>query len=270
MQKSEGCYDELVVVHDGPDDTNVRKIVESAGGRFFERPHACQQEPHWPFAWEQAANDWILKFDADEFPSDELKGWLRQFRAAPDPGPGVSGFTCIWPLWNGRREVSKKYCGGRIFFFNRMRVRFFGMAEQGMIPDGKYEPLNMVLHHRPRRKSYGFYNILIRKQAYQWRAIIARSLLGKPTDLPCWRLESEQWPAEWEEIRRSPWRTMLSRLTLGTYRSLRSQWRDDRRFYPLVALNGPVHHALICLKFWQVRRQHFQKNRQPCHGQFHD
>jgi Glycosyl transferase family 2 len=262
LQKSQGCYDELIVIHDGPDTFGVRVSAEQFHGRFFEQPRAFQQERHLPFAFAQATHDWILHFDADELPSDELKDWLVRFRTQRDPGLGVPGYTCIWPLWNGKKAVSKK-TWGRIFLFNRSMVRFFGMAEQAMIPDGKFEPLDMVLHHQPRRKSYGFYNVLIRKQAYRWRAVIAQSLLGKPTDLPCWRWESEQWPEEWEVIRRRPFRTALSRLVLGTYRALRSNWRADRRFYPLIALNGPVHHALICLKFWQVRRQHLRERNNP-------
>src|ERR1039458_6931801 len=171
LQKAEGCYDDLVVVHDGPDETNVRKVVEIAGGRFFERPHACQQEPHWPFAWGQAANDWILKLNADEFPSDEMKEWLQRFRSAPDPEPGISGFTCIWPPWNGKKAISKKCRGGRVLLFNRQRVKFFGTVEQAMVPDGVCQPLDFILHHQPSRKSYGFHNVLVRKQAYRWRAI---------------------------------------------------------------------------------------------------
>ena len=31
LQKAEGCYDDLVVVHDGPDETHTRVLVEAAG-----------------------------------------------------------------------------------------------------------------------------------------------------------------------------------------------------------------------------------------------
>src|SRR5262245_27805195 len=85
LEKAAGCYDDLVVVHDGPDTTGVRTIVEGAGGKFFEGPRAHQQEPHWPLAWGKAAHDWILRLDADEYPGEELNEWLKKFRAGPEP-----------------------------------------------------------------------------------------------------------------------------------------------------------------------------------------
>jgi glycosyltransferase involved in cell wall biosynthesis len=254
-----GYYDDLVVVHDGPDESSIGPVVTAAGGRFFEHPRCGSLEGQSPFAWAQARYDWILRLDADEFPSDEMKEWLRHFRGAADPEITISGYTCIWPLWNGKKAVSKKLCTGRVFLFDRRRVRFFGMVEQGVVPDGRFEPVDMILHHQPRRKSYGLHNVLVRKQAYRWRAIIARSLLGKPTDLPCWRWESEAWPERWEEVRRHPLQTGFKRLVMETLYNLRRQWRAEKKLFFDDALNGPVHHAMIGLKFWQVRRQQLRQ-----------
>ena len=261
LQQSAGCYDDLVVVHDGPDETGICAIVEAAGGRFFVRPRENQQEPHWPFAWGEARQDWILRFDADEFPGAELKVWLKKFRQSAEPQQNISGYTCVWPLWNGKNEITKKTCAGRIFLFDRRRVKFFGMAEQVMIPDGRYEPLDLILHHQPKRKSFGLHNVLFRKQAYHWRECIARSLLGKPTDLSCWRWESEAWPEDWEQIRRHPLRTALRRLVMETLRGLRRNWRVERKLLIEASLNGPINHALLCVKFWQLRRQHLPNSR---------
>jgi hypothetical protein len=255
IRESKDCCDELVVIHDGKDVTNVREIVEKAGGRFIESERRGSLEAQSPFAWAQATHDWILRLDADEFPSQEMKTWLREFRHAPEPPPEISGYTCIWPLWNGRREVSKKWPAGRIFLFHRQRVKFFGMVEQTPVPDGVYQPLDFILHHQPERKSYGLHNILVRKQAYLWRERIATSLLGKPTDLPCWRWTDENWPLGWEQIRRRPIWTMVKRFTLGTLRTLREQWKAEKKLFPAAAISGPAHHASISFKLHRLKRK---------------
>ena len=259
LQKAEGCYDELVVVHDGPDLTGVKAVAARFHGRFFEPPRRGSLEGQSPFGWAQASHDWIFRPDADEFPGEEMKQWLRRFREAPEPGAEVSGYTCVWPLWNGKRAVSTNWPAGRIFLFHRQRVRFFGLVEQTPIPDFRYEPQPLVLHHQPRRRSYGLGNALLRKQAYAWRNLIARGLLGKPTDLPCWRWESESWPENWERVRRHPLRTALWHLAIENLRAIRNQWRADKRIYPAAAFNGAAHHALSCLAFWRLRRQRWRR-----------
>ncbi len=263
LQRTGSCWDDLLVIHDGPNETDVRKIVEAQGGRFIERPRAFQQEPHLPFAFSQARYNWILRFDADEFPGVEMKEWLDAFRHAAEPSSEISGYTFVWPLWNGKKVISKKIWDGRLILFHRERIRFFGMVEQGPIPDGKIESTGQTLFHQPERKSYGIHNVLFRKQAYRWRGLIAQSLLGKPTDLPCWRWTDTQWPHHWEQIRQHPLQTAIRRLVMETFRGLRAQWRADKRFYFEAALNGPIHHALLCLKYWQVRRR---KRQMKLHG----
>jgi hypothetical protein len=258
LRESNGCYDELIVLHDIPDSDNVRSVVEAAGGRFFERPPSFLQEPHWPFAWEQAKHDWILRLDADEFPGAELKQWLQQFRRAPEPPASLSGYTCIWPLWNGRRMVSKKWPAGRLFLFNKQRVRFFGMCEQSPIPDSPCKPLDLVLHHQPKRKSFGLYNSLFRKQSWRGAEFIARCLLGRPTDLVCWRWTSETWPIEWDQIRQRPLYTALKRIILGPLRSMRDQWKKEKKISPGAAFSSPLHQTLICFDYWRMKRRKTQ------------
>ena len=256
LQHMAGKYDDLVVVHDGPDTTGVREVVETAGGRFWEGKREYQQEPHWPFAWGAARHDWILRLDADELPSEEMQAWLKNFRTGAEPPAEVSGYTCNWPMWNGRRAISKKWPAGRNFLFNKQRVRFFGMVEQVPVPEGHYEALDLVLRHEPPgRKSHSFNNLLRRQTAWQWRDRIAHSLLGKPTDLACWRWEDPAWPLAWEQIRQRPWWTAAKRLTKGTWLGLVDQWRTERRIFPGAAMTGPIHHTLIGWRYQQLRRR---------------
>jgi len=255
LERAAGCFDSFVVVHDGPDTTNVRAIVEAAGGQFFERPRAYQQEPHWPFAWGAAKHEWILRLDADEHPGPELREWLKNFRAAPEPPADVSGYTCIWPLWDGKRQVTSRWPDNRRFLFHRQRVRFFGMVEQVPVADGRWEALPLVLEHQPKRISYGLSYVFSRSHAANWRRVISESLLlDSPMQLAEWRWENRPWPGTWEQIRQRPVRTAFSRLFLAYPHALKSQWAKEGKPFPSAVLTPLLMHFLICFKYISLRR----------------
>lgn len=254
LEHSAGCYDDLVVVHDGPDDTGVRSLVEAHGGRFFERPRRFQQEPHWPFAWARARHDWILRWDADEFPSDALRRWLVDFRGGAEPAQDVSGFTCILPLWDGRRARTTKW-PERLAVLHRQRVRFFGMAENPPTADGRVQRLRLVLHHQPGRKCYGVRYSLARAKVRRWHDEIARALLGAPTDLECWRWDDPRWPKKWEQIRRRPLWTGIRRLLLSPIWNAREALSCGEIPGPSLLITFPLQHWMMCMAYIKVRRE---------------
>ena len=285
LRASEGCFDDLVVVHDGPESGeriqnevkpavidyatlepaasppagysappsppepgSIHALVESYGGRFYEGGRSFQQEPHWPFAWSQAREEWILRLDADEFPSAELCAWLRNFRAQ-SASPAVAGYTCIWPLWDGRRTITRHWPNGRFFLFHRDRVRFFGMAEQSPIPDSPVEGLDLVLDHQPKRKSYGVTNLIFRKQAYHWRRVIALSLLALPIALPRWRCDGLEWPANWQQIREHPLQIGLRGMLIAPLRQAREMWKKEGTINLSAIAGTGLHQFMMSVTF---------------------
>lgn len=258
LDHAEGCYDDLVVVHDGPDETDVRSLVEARGGRFFERPRHFQQEPHWPFAWKQARHDWVLRWDADEFPSEDMKAWLKAFRAQDEPPPDVSGFTGIWPFWDGRRARTKTW-PRRVWLIHRRRVRYFGLVHQGPIPDGLLVATDLVLHHQPKQPNYGIRYTLARPKVLRWQEEIACALLGKPTDLSCWRWDSPEWPEHWEQIRRHPLRTGVIRLFLSPIRNGLDMIRCGEFPRPSCLTFFPLQHWMTCMSYIKMRRREGMK-----------
>jgi len=136
---------------------------------------------------------------------------------------------------------------------HRQRVRYFGMADQAPIADGRFEPLDLVLHHQPERKSYGIRYTVARPKVRRWHAEIARSLLGKPTDLPCWRWTDPAWPWKWEEIRRRPLLTGVKRLFLSPIGNAREMLQHGELPRPSLLTTFPLQHLMTCLAYYRIR-----------------
>lgn len=232
-----------------PNPESIHALVKKYEGLFFEGPRCFQQEPHWPFAWWVAKFDWILRLDSDEYPSAKMRNWLQLFRGSGNPNKRISGYSCIWPLWDGKRAIFKSTAEWRPFLFNKKLVEFLGVAEQMPIPRGGWHSTGLVLCHRPSRKSFGLRNLILRRQAYFWRKCISASLMEAPSRIPRWNYSQDRWPPFWDQIIRNP-------LATGLTRFLASLARDFRAFFlrrqPLLLSDyfaSAVHQLLISWSF---------------------
>jgi len=237
-----------------PKPNSIHELVGRYGGRTFEGVRQFTHEPHWPFAWSVCENDWVLLWDADEYPDENLRRWLKAFREGVEQYEGISGFTCIWPLWNGRSSPSLVWPDGRLFLINRKKVRYCGIGEFRPQPDTEYQSLDLILHHRPDRKSYGYRNSVLRKMPYLWRRKIALSLLKTPLQLPRWRWSSDQWPQPFAKMVESPVQYGLSAALLTWRWVAKSLWKHRLWRVLYSAPCAGWHHALICLDLLLLRK----------------
>lgn len=307
LQNCYGCYDDLVVVHDGREDSQLRSNIpiskefkDAAGdpslkkpgvppkeisldysklkknapgpksyqlipkgtqesklqqlvaqyrGRLYVGPRCFQQEPHWPFAWWKARHDWILRLDADEYPSREMRIFLNQFRKNASVKKNINGFSCLWPFWDGQKEFCFSPKEWRPFLFHKHHVAFIGMAEQAPIPISDWQSTGLTLHHRPSRPSFGLSYVFLRKQSYLWRECIAASLMLRPIDLPRWHYSRKTWPTHWAQIIHKPWSVGLRRFTRILAGNLSVVPRRGLRFCQTELLGGPLHQLYISWAF---------------------
>jgi hypothetical protein len=142
-----------------------------------------------------------------------------------------------------------------VILFDRRRVRFFGMPDQGPLADSVFERLPLVLHHQPDQSAHGIRYMLRRAKVRRWFTLIAEALQGKPTDLPCWRWDSPDWPPRWERIRRRPVLTALTRLVVSPVGNLREMLSCGEAPKPWLVVSFPLQHVMMCLHYLRVRRK---------------
>lgn len=261
LERSADCYDDLLVIHDGPDFEDVRSLVLQYGGKFVERPRAFSQEPHVPFAFSEASHNWILRFDSDEYPSSEMRDWLIEFRNETNVDPTIAGYQWIWPAWNGRQRITKNWPFKFLRLFDRNKVTMVGLSELGPEPDAGYalRTLPLRIWHEPASPSHGLRNIFGKERARQERRNISRALLGSPRNHPRWRYESEKWPLSWQEIKDHPLRTGLWRLFVWPPRQAVAMLIAGDLPRPSVFCHAGIFHAAVCFEYWRQRRKSRRK-----------
>ena len=261
LEQSRGCYDELIVIHDGPDFEDVRTLVEQYGGRFMERPRAFSQEPHSPFAIGQASHDWILRFDTDEYPSTELKNWLREFRNADHVEATIAGYQWICPAWDGRKPITKNWPNKSVRLFDRRHVSVVGVCENGPQADPDYIMPKIPLRfcHEPPVRSHGLQNIFGKKRTAQARNNLVQALFGSPLEHPTWRYQADVWPSGWQDVKEHPIRTGLWRLVVWPPRQALAMLIAGDLPRPSVFGHAGVFHARLCFEFWRQSRRRTKK-----------
>jgi glycosyltransferase involved in cell wall biosynthesis len=186
LRSLQDVVDETIVVHDGPCDDRTVEIAEQLGCRVFVREHAGHCEHHRPFVYEQARGEWVLKIDADEYLSDDLRAGLREL--AEDRESACFAFE--WPIWDGERYVTE----GEPFkkaMFRRSAIRLMGLIHRQESVDGPVREVPLRLEHRPLYNNYAW-RVIVTKWR-RWARIQAAEYLHDLRGVPKFRCDADDW-----------------------------------------------------------------------------
>jgi glycosyltransferase involved in cell wall biosynthesis len=142
--------DEIIVAHDGPCTDKTLEIAEKFGAKILILPKKGDSDLHRPFVYGQAV-DWILRLDADEFLSEELKNNLRRLAGDPE----IDCYEFLWPCWNGERYLTRHW-PRKAGLFRRQKISFLGIPHFVPIVSGRTVKTNYILEHRPEYDNYSW------------------------------------------------------------------------------------------------------------------
>ena len=143
LRSLDGAVDEIVLVHDGDCEDGTLEVARSYGCTVFVQPHKSPEHQR-VFAYEQARGEWLIRIDADEFLSDELRANLRSL--ATDRG--ANGHRFRWPIWDGDRYITENGAP-RLVMFRRDHTHVLGVPETSETVDPPIKDWPYVLEHRP-------------------------------------------------------------------------------------------------------------------------
>jgi glycosyltransferase involved in cell wall biosynthesis len=243
LRSLEGAVDEIVLVHDGECEDATLDIAARYGCRVFVRPHLSPEHQR-VFAYRQARGEWLLRIDADEFLSDELRANLRE--VVKDPA--ANGHTFVWPMWDGERYVTRSGAP-RLALFRRDRTHVLGLPESWESVDPPIRSWPYLIEHRP---AYNNFTLTMIATKWRRRALThARSLVSDFAEIPKFNYRG---PDHWSLRRRVanrlspllmlPAAAARFAIALGQHRS-HYTWRENVRFAAYEAIYAAIVQAYV-------------------------
>lgn len=181
--------EEIIIVHDGKCTDNSLNIAKKYADVVYIRDKIGVAEPHRFFLYERAKYDWILQIDADEYLSDDMKNDLYKLR---DLYPNQMAFSFFWPLWDGKKYITKKgpY---KIAFFNKKAIEFIGLPhEHPHLKSGRVIKIKSQLEHRPLYNNQSL-KFFIKKQI-KWIKITANLIVSDFKYVNKYNYSENDWP----------------------------------------------------------------------------
>lgn len=149
LKSLEGAVDEIILIHDGECNDDTLSIAGRFTDKIFIEPHTGESELHKIRGLEYASYSWIIKIDADEFLSEELRINLRVLISDKN----IDAYAFIWPIWNGTSYISRgvpyKPALFRIEKINAVEFPHYTFSTNGNKKD-----VPLLLEHQPKYNNY--------------------------------------------------------------------------------------------------------------------
>jgi len=158
-----GVADEILIMHDGPCSDNTLKIARKYTSKIIiNKENIGLPGPILPVLLRKAKGPWILKIDADEFLSKEMRDNIRKLAENKE----VSAYTFRWLLWDGKKYVTKNL-PRKPSLYRKSKISYLGFPHfddpkiRGKIIDTPYQ-----LHHRP----------IMNRPLFNWHDFVHKAL----------------------------------------------------------------------------------------------
>ena len=164
LESLKGAVDEIFVIHDGSCSDNTLKICKKQANKINIpikiniRPFKGRASLHMIFAFQKIKYDWILKIDADEFLSEELRKNLKKLTK----NKNASAYKLRWPWWNTKKYITRNFPHKKALF-RKSKVSFIDFPGNDE-PDttGKTIISNLHLEHKPLYNNFSWKNLIKR------------------------------------------------------------------------------------------------------------
>lgn len=189
LESCADLVDEIVIVHDGPCQDKSLKIARQFTDKVFIEKKIGSAEPHRPFSFAQAKNEWILQLDADEYLAEDFKKALPELIKK-----NVVGYKVKW-----LEEYKGRYLFNMVkeVLFKKSHVYFLGAPMEYIKPVNAKQQLSFApvsLMNNPLTSKSNYHSWSGYRTKYSSFAKIQAKLCNTPfNEISKWNYSKLDW-----------------------------------------------------------------------------
>jgi glycosyltransferase involved in cell wall biosynthesis len=176
LNSVEGVVDEIIVLHDGECLDRTLEIAQRYTQKVFVSEHKGEAELHNIEILQYVTYDWLLRLDADEFLSYELRSSIRDLTN----NTRADAYAFVWQYWDGKRYITKGV-PYKPAMFRMSKIKAVEFEHKNYSTSGVLINVPLMIEHQP---AYNNYTPAVFKQKWKkWIKIQADKTLGHENTL---------------------------------------------------------------------------------------
>jgi len=186
-----GIVNEIIVIHDGECKNNTLKIARRFTKNVYVRPFKGRSAFPVAFGLKKAKYNWILKLDADESLSEDLRQNMRKLVEDKN----TDAFSFIHPLWDGEKSITKSW-PRKTSLARKSKITYLGFPgfDMNLPIKGKIKKTDYVLNHKPLQNQDVGWKGFKEKVLKRYAPSQAKSILKDFREFPTFQYNSSELP----------------------------------------------------------------------------
>jgi len=185
--------DEILILHDGPCSDNTLKIAKEYTKKVFStKKNVGVPGPILPILFRKAKGPWILKLDADEFLSPELKKNIKKLVQ----NSKADAYTFRWPFWDEKKQkyITKNW-PRKPSLYRKEKMSYIGFPHwDDPKINGKVINTNFQLEHKSKGGALPKWKVFKKTILGRYAKIQAEYTLKDPKELDSFQADLKDFP----------------------------------------------------------------------------
>ena len=217
--------DEILILHDGPCSDDTLNIAKKYTNKVFQtEKNVGVPGPILPILFRKAKGPWILKIDADEFLSPELKNNIRKMIEDPK----ADAYIVRWPFCNGKKHITKNW-PTKMPLYRKSKMSYFGFPHwDDPKINGNIIRTDFILEHQPIKSTIPTLEEFKEKTLGRYARLQAEYTLKDFDDFDKFQYDKKDFPLHIKIRKRFPLLSAIPIATIAFFKTLFSEdaWKE--------------------------------------------